>query len=108
MKTVAVCPNRARSATSGFQVDACSSSSSGGGSLASGLWPLASSMQDLSSDHECLPPKEKKRRIKSAQSKENLVDLLKEYRLEQNLKEEELEKNLEEMHLKKMSRFDRL
>ena len=74
-----------------------------------GLWPLASSMQDLSSDNECLPPKEKKRTgKKSAQSKENLVDLLKEYRLEQKLKEEELEKNLEEMHLKKMSRFDRL
>ena len=74
----------------------------GGGSL-------ASSMQDFSSDNECLPPKEKRRRgKKSAQSKENLVDLLKEYRLEQKLKEEEREKNLEEMHLKKVSRFDRL
>ena len=58
----------------------------GGGSL-------ASSMQDLSSDHECFIPKEKKLRgKKSAQSKENLVDLLKEYRLEQKLKDEELEK----------------
>ena len=91
MKTVAVCPDRARSPTSGFQVDACSSSSFfffwwGGGSL-------ASSMQDLSSKNECLPPKEKKRRGKKfAQSKENLVDLLKEYRLEQKLKEEEREK----------------
>ena len=74
----------------------------GGGSL-------ASSMQDLSSDNECLPPKETKRRgKKSAQSKENLVDLLKGYRLEQNLKEEERKKNLEEMHLKKIRRFDRL
>ena len=54
------------------------------------------------------PKREKKGGKKSAQSKENLVDLLKEYRLEQKLKEEELEKNLEEMHLKKMSRFDRL
>ena len=63
---------------------------------------LASSMQDLSSDYECFIPKEKKRRgKKSAQSKENLVDLLKEYRLEQKLKDEELEKNLEEMHLRK-------
>ena len=50
-------------------------------------------MQDLSSDHECFIPKEKKLRgKKSAQSKENLVDLLKEYRLEQRLKDEELEK----------------
>ena len=74
----------------------------GGGSL-------ASSMQDLSSDNECLPPKEKKRRgEKSAQSKENLVDLLEEYRLEQKLNEEEREKNLKEMHLEKMCRFDRL
>ena len=48
------------------------------------------------------------REKKSAQSKENLVHLLKEYRLEQNLKEEELEKNLEEMHLEKMRRFVRL
>ena len=69
----------------------------------------ASSMQDLSSDNECLPPKEKKRRgKKSAQSKENLVDLLKEYRLEQKLKEEEREKNLKEMHLENMRSFDRL
>lgn len=70
---------------------------------------MASSMQDLSSDNECLPPKEKKRRgKKSAQSKESLVDLFKEYRLEQKLKEEEREKNLKEMHLEKMRRFDRL
>ena len=49
---------------------------------------LASSMQDLSSKNECLPPKEKKRRGKKfAQSKENLVDLLKEYRLEQKSEE---------------------
>ena len=34
----------------------------------------------------------KRRGKKSAQSKENLVDLLKEYRLEQKLKEEEQEK----------------
>ena len=87
--------NRARSPTSGFQVDACSSSSSGGS--------LASSFEDLSSDNECLSPKEEKRTgKKSAQSRENLVDLLKEYRLEQNLKEEEREKNLKEIHLEKM------
>ena len=50
-------------------------------------------MQDLSSDHGCFIPKEKKRRgIKPAQSKENLVDLLKEYRLEEKLKDEDLEK----------------
>ena len=77
VKPVAVCSNRATSPTRGFQVDACSPSSSGGS--------LASSMQHLSSSNECLPPKEKKRRgKKSAQSKENLVDLFKEYRLEQN------------------------
>ena len=70
---------------------------------------LAFCMQDLSSDNECLPPKQKKPRgKKSAQSKENLVDLLKEYRLEQKLKEEEREKNLKEMHLEKMRSFDRL
>lgn len=51
---------------------------------------LASSMQELSSDNESIPPKEKKRKGKrSAQSKESLVDLFKEYRLEQKLKEEE-------------------
>ena len=73
-----------------------------------GPW-LASSMQDLSSDNECLPPKEEKRRgKKSAQGKENLFDLLREYRLGQKLKEEEREKNLKEMHLEKMRRFDRL
>ena len=105
MKPVAACSNRATSPISRFQVDACSSSSSGRG----GPWPLvckicrqamnveggslAFCMQDLSSDNECLPPKQKKRRgKKSAQSKENLVDLLKEYRLEQKLKDEELEK----------------
>ena len=83
---VAVCSNRATSPTSGFQADACSSSSSGGS--------LASSMQELSSDNECLPQKEKKRRGKRpAQSKESVVDLFKEYRLEQKLKEEEREKN---------------
>ena len=66
-------------------------------------------MQDLSSHNECLPPKEKKGSgKKSAQSKENLVDLLKEYQLEQKLKEEEREKSLKEMHLEKMRRFDRL
>ena len=55
---------------------------------------LASSIQDLSSDNKCLPPKEKKHRGKKfAQSKENLVDSLIEYRLEQKLKEEEREKN---------------
>ena len=70
---------------------------------------LAPSIQDLSSDNKCLPPKEKKRRgKKSAQSKKNLVDLLKEYRLEQKLKEEERKKNLKEMHLEKMHSFDRL
>ena len=54
---------------------------------------LAPSIQDLSSDNKCRPPKEKKRRgKKSAQSKENLVDLLKEYQLEQKLKEGEREK----------------
>ena len=59
----------------------------GGGSL-------ASSMQDLSSDNECLPPKEEKRRgKKAAQIKESLVALFKEYRLEQKLKEEDWEKN---------------
>jgi len=66
-------------------------------------------LQDLSSGNECLPPKENKcRGKKSAQSKENLVDLFKEYRLEQKLKEEELEKNLKEMHLEEMCCFDRL
>ena len=101
VKPVAVCSNRATSPTSAFQVDACSSSSSGGS--------LASSVQDLSSGNECLSPKEKKRRgKKSAHSKENLVDLLKEYRLEQKLKEEEREKNFTEMHLEKMRRLDRL
>ena len=70
---------------------------------------VASSMQDFSSDNECLPPKEKKRRgKKSAQSKDTLVDLLEEYRLEQKLKQEEREKNLKEMHLAKLRRFDRL
>ena len=70
---------------------------------------LAPSIQDLSSDNKCLSPKEKKPRgKKSAQSKENLVDLLKEYQLEQKLKEGEREKNLKEMHLEKMCRFDRL
>ena len=54
---------------------------------------LDSSMQALSSDNESIPPKEKKRKGKrSAQSKESLVDLFKEYRLEQKLKEEEREK----------------
>ena len=81
-----------------------SSSSGGGGEGRS----LVSSIRDLS-DNEFVPPKEKNRRRRnSAQSKENLVDFLKEYRLEQKLKEEELERNLEEIHLKKMSRFDRL
>ena len=47
----------------------------------------------------------KRRGKKSAQSKENLVDLLKEYRLEQKRKSR---KNLKEMHLEKMHRFDRL
>ena len=56
-----------------------------------------------------LVQKRKKRRGKrSAQSKENLVDLLKEYRLEQKLKEEEREENLKEMVLGKMRRFDLL
>ena len=101
VKPVAVCSNRATSPTSGFQADACSSNSSGGS--------LASSMQELSSDNECLPQKEKQRRGKRpAQSKESVVDLFKEYRLEQKLKEEEREKNLKEMHLEKMRRFDRL
>ena len=69
VKLVAVFSNRAKSPISGFQVDTCSSSSFGGS--------LASSMQHLSSDNECLPPKEKTHRgKKSAQSKENLVDLL--------------------------------
>ena len=77
--------------------------------LFSGGRALASSMQDLSSGNECLPPKEKKcRGKKSAQSKENLVDLLKEYRQEQKLKEEEQEKHLKEMHFEKMRRFARL
>ena len=77
--------------------------------LGGGGGSLASPMQDLSSDIQCLPPKETKRRGKKcSQSKENLVDLLKEYRLEQKLKEEEREKNLEEMHLNKMRRFERL
>lgn len=54
---------------------------------------LASSMQELSSDNESIPPKEKKSKGKRpAQSKESLVDLFKEYRLEQKLKEEEREK----------------
>lgn len=58
----------------------------GGGSL-------DSSMQELSSDNESIPPKEKKRKGKRpAQSKESLLDLFKEYRLEQKLKEEEREK----------------
>ena len=70
---------------------------------------LASSMQELSSGNECLPSKDKKRRgKKSPQSKENLVDLLKEYRLEQKLKQKEREKNLKEMHLEKMRPVDRL
>ena len=56
-----------------------------------------------------LAQKRKKRRGKrSAQSKENIVDLLKEYRLEQKLKEEEREENLKEMVLGKMRRFDLL
>ena len=52
VKPIAVCSNRAASPTSGFQADACSSSSSGGS--------LASAMQELSSDNERVPPKEKK------------------------------------------------
>ena len=70
---------------------------------------LDSSMKELSSDNESIPPKEKKRKGKRpAQSKESLVDLFKEYRLEQKLKEEEREKTSRKMHLEKMRRFDRL
>ena len=87
--------------TSGLQVDTCSSSCSGGS--------LGYSMQDLSSYNDWPAPKEwKRRRKKSAQSKENLVDLFKQYLLEQKLKEEEREKNVKEMHLEKMRCFDRL
>lgn len=52
VKPIAVFSSRAASPTSGFQADACSSSSSGGS--------LASSMQELSSGNESIPPKEKK------------------------------------------------
>lgn len=72
-----------------------------------GLWPLL--CKNCRQTMNLFPLKRKKRKGKRPpQSKESLVDLFKEYQLEQKLKEEEREKNFKEMHLEKMCRFDRL
>ena len=81
VKPVAVCSNRATSTISGFQVDACSSSSSGGS--------LAFLCKICRQTMNIFP---QKRKNAGEKSQDNLVDLLKEYRLEQKLKEEEREK----------------
>lgn len=52
--------------------------------------------------------KTKSRGKRSAQSKESLADLFKQYRMEQELKEEEREKSAMEMDQAKMHRFCKL